>query len=102
MEPGVFGDPGRVACAAGAGREEEVSDYDFSNFARVMAERDRFKAALQEIHSPIPSTKGMNPKDRALRLHSVLSARITIAREALAMPSETDAFLIPSGIDDAA
>ena len=36
---------------------------------------------LAELAAPVPSTKGMAPKDRADRLHAELLRRIKIARE---------------------
>lgn len=38
---------------------------------------------LIELAAPIPSTKGMGPKDRADRLHAELLRRIKVAREAV-------------------
>ncbi len=38
---------------------------------------------LIELATPIPSTKGMAPKDRSDRLHAELERRIKIAREAI-------------------
>jgi len=39
--------------------------------------------ALRDVSKPIPSTKGMDPKARALRLHAELYGRISLARQAL-------------------
>jgi hypothetical protein len=44
---------------------------------------ESMRAALARLSRPIPSTKGMAPKDRAQRLHSDLERRIAIARDAL-------------------
>lgn len=35
--------------------------------------------AIAELGRPIPSTKGMDPKAKALRLHAELSRRIQLA-----------------------
>lgn len=50
---------------------------------------ERFEAALHRLQAPVPSTKGMAPKDRAQRLHSEMERRIAIARDAL-LPRSND------------
>jgi len=42
-----------------------------------------FEIALCELSKPVPSTKGMDPKARALRLHAELTSRIDLAKRAL-------------------
>lgn len=44
---------------------------------------ERMRVALYGVATPIPSTKGMGPKDRANRLHAELERRIALAKEAL-------------------
>lgn len=43
----------------------------------------RMAAALAQLGAPAPSTKGMDPKARAQRLHAEIERRIRIARDAL-------------------
>lgn len=50
----------------------------------------RMIAALEQLGAPIPSTKGMDPRARAQRLHAEMERRIRIAREAL-RPQVADA-----------
>lgn len=49
---------------------------------------ERLEIALKQIAHPIPSTKGMGPKDRAQRLHVELERRIAIARNAIELAPE--------------
>jgi hypothetical protein len=47
---------------------------------------DRERVLLQALHraaAPIPSTKGMNPAERAQRLHAELERRIRDANEVI-------------------
>jgi hypothetical protein len=48
-----------------------------------MSSEEQLQAALHKLSAPIPSTKGMGPKERAQRLHSEIEHRIAIARAAL-------------------
>ena len=51
---------------------------------QLLAERaDAMTLALRRLAAPIPSTKGMGPKDRADRLHAELERRIADAKQAL-------------------
>jgi hypothetical protein len=47
----------------------------------VVSRKERMDRALFILTQPVPSTKGMAPKDRALRLHAELERRIAIAKE---------------------
>ena len=49
----------------------------------IEAIESRLRRTLIHLAQPIPSTKGMAPKDRADRLHSELQRRIKAATEAL-------------------
>jgi hypothetical protein len=51
--------------------------------AQLAIREERMTAALQHLCAPIPSTRGMGPKDRAQRLHAELERRIGIATKAL-------------------
>lgn len=42
-----------------------------------------FEIALHDLSKPVPTTKGMDPKARCLRLHAELRARIGLAKMAL-------------------
>ena len=44
---------------------------------------ERIEVAMHKLMAPIPSTKGMNPRDRANRLHTELERRIAVAVDAL-------------------
>lgn len=42
--------------------------------------------ALRELSGPVPSTKGLPPKDRAERLHDEVGRRRRVARDAMGPP----------------
>jgi hypothetical protein len=44
---------------------------------------DRIERAMNALTHPVPSTKGLGPKDRADRLHAELERRIALAKESL-------------------
>jgi len=48
---------------------------------------ERIEEAMHRMVAPIPSTKGMGPKERAQFLHAELERRIAIARDVLRYPT---------------
>lgn len=52
-------------------------------YDRLLRDRNRYRDALSQVLAHLPSTKGLDPKDRAARLHNELERRRGIAREAL-------------------
>jgi hypothetical protein len=45
---------------------------------------ERIERVMGDLTAPVPSTKGMPPKDRANRLHAELERRIQVAKDVLA------------------
>jgi Protein of unknown function (DUF2384) len=60
-----------------------MSDRTETTVLLMETRAERIERAMNALTFSVPNTKGMGPKDRALRLHAELERRIALAKDAL-------------------
>jgi hypothetical protein len=61
-------------------QDDAVDTYRAQTWIEPASDVEVLRRALSAACSPIPSTKGMSPKERAQRLHAEMERRIAAGR----------------------